>query len=367
MIVWFNCKITDIRPKGGIPGTYGRFNLRPENRFDIARYSFASYVPLAPIVSKFIFNLEMADGHAHQQQEMEHWLTSIFPPDKLILNWFRVNHLAQWRQFQAFIANIDDPLIMPAGNEDHIFMASNINLIAEGLELIKTHPQTTAVLGITHYPECIRSSYFFGGPQPDHHRYFVSFRLENNDSMRVMKREFFNWYVDQIKNPDALMFRTEDWNSIRIPSNLMFTTTAEQFRHFDGYSHVRVGPEIAPPLEIPPGFFNKEVVIRYGFEDRDSNCVNINPLAEKLYAADINGADYKFTLDDIPLFWKPYIKEIIVADNIDNLAMDIARDKYYIDLTKVKIDWHHVGIKFDETNEPPLQWIQPHMKVLVIQ
>lgn len=81
MIVWFNCKISDIRPN-----PQPRYHLRNDNRFDIARYSFASFVPLLPLISKIIFNLEMADGHSHQQAEMEEWLRKIFPADKLIIN-----------------------------------------------------------------------------------------------------------------------------------------------------------------------------------------------------------------------------------------------------------------------------------------
>ena len=53
MIVWFNCKITDERLN---PQNIIRYNLRDDNRFDVARYSFASFAPLEPLVSKFIFN-----------------------------------------------------------------------------------------------------------------------------------------------------------------------------------------------------------------------------------------------------------------------------------------------------------------------
>ena len=358
MIVWFNCKISDIRPN-----PQPRYNLRHDNRFDIARYSFASYTPLEPVVSKFIFNLEMADGHAHQQAEMESWLKSIFPEDKLVLNWYRCNNLAQWKEFQESIADIDDSLIFPTGNEDQIFMAKDIDIITAGLELLNDQTLIPSVLGITHYPEAIRSAYYYGGAQPNHHANYVSLDTGNNDSMRIMKREFFDWYIDQLKNPNAFVFRTEDWNSIVLPTNKMFVATAEQFRHFDGYAHVRVGPDVAPPLEIPPGFFKKSMTIKYGFTERDAACININPCAEQLYAANPNGTDYKFTLEDIPAFWHPYIKEIIVADNVDHQAMAEARDKHYMDLTRVEIDWHHVGVKFDKTNEPPLQWIQPHMIV----
>ncbi len=357
MIIWFNCKITDVRPN-----PQPRYNLRNDNRFDIARYSFASYAPLEPLVSKFIFNLEMADGHAGQEAEMEAWLKSIFPEEKLVLNWYRCNHPSQWHEMQRLMDSIGDDIVYPAGNEDHIFMDSDIETMAKGIELLKQSSQANTVLGISHYPESIRSAFYYNPNQAPVNTY-LSLTMGNNDSIRIMKREFLDWYVAQIQDPNMFVFRTEQWNSITLPTNIILVPTKEQFRHFDGYAHVKVSPDIAPPLEIPPGFFEKKMVIKYGFSERDPDCVNINPMAEHLYAADPNGTDYKFTLNDIPAFWKPYIEEIIVADNIDHQAMTEARDKYYMSLTKVEIDWYHVGVKLDKTNEPPLQWIQPHMIV----
>lgn len=357
MIIWFNCKITDIRPN-----PQPRHNLRNDNRFDIARYSFASYAPLEPLVSKFIFNLEMADGHAGQEAEMEAWLRGIFPEDKLILRWYRCNSPAQWKEVQALMDEIGDDIVYPAGNEDHIFMDSNIDMMTKGIELLKQSSSINTVIGVSHYPEAVRSAYYYNRyqtPQAD----YVSLESGNNDSIRIMKRAFLDWYVDQIKDPNMFVFRTEQWNSIVLPTNNILVSTKEQFRHFDGYAHVHVSPDIAPPLEIPPGFFEKSMTIKYGFTERDPGCVNINPCAEHLYAADPTGTDYKFTLEDIPAFWHPYIKEIVVADNVDHQALTEARDKHYIDLTRIEINWHHVGVRFDKTNEPPLQWIQPHMIV----
>lgn len=355
MILWFNCKISDIRPN-----PQPRYNLRNDNRFDIARYSFASYAPLEPLVSKFIFNLEMADGHAGQEAEMEAWLKSIFPEDKLIMRWYRCNHPSQWHDMQKLMDEIGDPIVYPAGNEDHIFMDSNINTMVIGLELLKNAPSPNVVIGVSHYPEGIRASYYYNREQSPQHNY-VSLISGNNDSIRVMRREFLDWYIAQIKDPNMFVFRTEQWNSITLPNNLILVPTKEQFRHFDGYAHVKVSPDVAPPLEIPPGFFEKSMVIKYGFDKRDPNCVNINPMTKHLYAADPNGTDYKFTLDDIPAFWKPYIKEIIVADNVDHQAMAQARDKHYLDLTKIEIDWFHMGVKLDASNEPPEEWVYPHL------
>jgi hypothetical protein len=108
----------------------------------------------------------------------------------------------------------------------------------------------------------------------------------------------------------------------------VYASTKELCRHFDGYNHVGADPGVIPPIAIPLGFFESEIIIKYGFDDRDTNCVNINPLKD-LVTIDPNGTDYKFVLEDIPLFWRSRIKKIIIADSINHAAMSLARNAHY--------------------------------------
>lgn len=357
MIVWFNCKITDQRLN---PQSVVRYNLKDDNRFDVARYSFASFAPLEPLVSKFIFNLELADEHQGREAEMESWLRSLFPADKLILNWYRANNITQWREIQTLIADIDDDLIFPAGNEDHIFMDSNIDVFAKGLEYIKNDPDPYAVLMTSHWPESIRAAHVYSGTITDCGNY-VTYNMGNNDAIRVMKRSFFNQYIDSINDTAMTVFRTEHWNSIGLVSNKLYIPTKEQFRHFDGYAHVQVGPEVCPPLEIPPGFFDNRMKIRYGFFDREENAVNINPCAENLYTVDpTNGTDYKFIESEIPAFWQSHISGIV--RNIESNDYLDAYDKFLLEMSRIYINWHHVGKVFNDSNWPPATWLNNHTK-----
>ena len=359
MIVWFNCKITDQRLN---PQNIVRYNLRDDNRFDVARYSFASFAPLEPLVSKFIFNLELADGHAGREAEMESWLRSLFPDNKLILNWHRINKISEWREFQESIKDIDDDLIFPAGNEDHIFFDSNIDVFARGLELIKNDPHPYAVLMTSHWPESIRAAYVYRGQLTECGNY-VSYTMPNNDAIRVMKRSFFDQYIESAKDSDALLFRTEHWNNIGIVNNKLYIPTKEQFRHFDGYAHVQIGPDICPPIEIPPGFFDKSMTIRYGYNSRDSNAVNVNPFSENLYTVDNeNGLDYKFIESELPLFWKDYTKEIVKNPDLTDDQAAEGYDTYLLDMTRIYINWYHVGQVFNDTNWPPATWLNNHTK-----
>lgn len=356
MIVWFNCKITDVRLN---PGSVIRYSLRDDNRFDVARYSFASFAALEPLVSKFIFNLELADQHAGREAEMEAWLKSLFPVDKLSLHWYRCNNITQWKEIKQEIDAIDDDLIFPAGNEDHIFMDSNIDVFEEALNTIRASENPYSVLMTSHWPESIRAVHHFKGEKQGN---LVSYKIGNNDAIRVMKKQFFDWYVNIAEgSTDQMLFRTEHWNNIQLPENLIFVPTKEQFRHFDGYAHVGIGPSYTPPLEIPPGFFDRNVRIRYGFSDRDETAVNINPAAESLRTEDpVNGTDYKWCLGDIPAFWKPFLKETSVATDIDELSLNEARDTNLLLTSRQHFNWPHFGISFNEQNYSPASWLNPH-------
>lgn len=359
MIVWFNCKITDVRPN-----PQPRYHLRNDDRFDIAKYSFASYKPLVPVVEKFIFNLEMADAYAGREAEMEAWLRGIFPEDKLSLHWYRCNNVTQWREVQAEMDEVGYDLVFPAGNEDHVFMDSNIEMFTKLIETLEDDFSPKAAIMTSHWQESIRAVNHFGTDTDADIPYYV---IGNNDSIRIMKREFFEWYMDQAPDPEMFLFRTEQWNSIALPNNKMFVPTKEQFRHFDGYAHVGVGPEYAPPLEIPPGFFEKNVKLRFGYSDRLEGWVNVNPLSETLYAEDGQGADYRLMPNDIPAFWADYISEMDESPNADWLAMAEARDIDLLTQSRLHINWPHFNVTFDNTNTPPVKWLNPHMQVTTFE
>ena len=55
----------------------------------------------------------------------------------------------------------------------------------------------------------------------------------------------------------------------------------------------------------------------------------------------IYGHDYKFTLEDIPLFWKPFISYIDVNPKADLTALRYDRDRHYLDVMYAKHASHH--------------------------
>lgn len=330
MIIWYNCKITDNRRTPIGP----RFGLKQSDRFDVARYGFASFAAIESLVSKYIFTLELADDHVGRESEMEEWIRANFPADKLSIRWTRCNTIADWEAMQPELDATGDDTIYLAGNEDYVFFDSSINMWANSLTAIKNDPDPRAVFFMCHYPEQLKAGYSQGSLTADGN--FGVHSEVTSIAMQVIKLDHYREYIAVNKplaaTSDRLIYMMDSF--FQCPgASKVYGPTKELCRHFDGYNHVNADPGVIPPIAIPPGFFEGNMIIKYGFNDRDPSCININPL-KPLVTVDPNGTDYKFTLEDIPLFWRPRIKQVIVADNIDHTAMTSARNQYYLQMGK---------------------------------
>jgi hypothetical protein len=345
MIVWFNCKITDVRltPESAAP----RLNLRLDSRFDIARYTIASYVPLEPLISKIIFNLELAEPYntKEKQQEMEDWITGLFPAEKLKIFWHRCNYLKEWREIQPEIDAVDDDLIFIAGSDDYVFIDSDTSMYEKGLALLSADPSPRAALLNCHYPETLKEAYTRSSTLTECGN-FLNFNFIASYGFAVIKKELYHSFLDNL-DPNKFVFRLDGWEYTDYYEK-WYVPTKELNRHYDGYHHAGIDPNKCSPLEIPKGFFEKNMTIRYGFDDLDPDCVNINPLSTNLRIVDDAAADFKYVLEDIPAFWKPYIKNIEIADNIDHNVMALARDNYFVTQSSACVN-------------VPIEWIQNHL------
>jgi hypothetical protein len=92
MIVLFNVKITDVKMTHPYAGTvYDRASWFPvSNRFDIFKYCLASRAVMAPVVDKFVFYIDLAE-FTPRQEELHEYMLSIFPADKLEIDWYRID------------------------------------------------------------------------------------------------------------------------------------------------------------------------------------------------------------------------------------------------------------------------------------
>lgn len=356
MIVLFNSKITDDRL-----WHYHRYNLQFSDRLDVAKYCFASFAPLADLVSAFVFYLDLAE-FAHRQQELQDWIESVLPKEKVLIHWHRINSITEWREVGEQLAATDYDLILPAASwEDHIFWDSSTSVLEQGMDLILADPAFNATLPISHYPEQMRYAYSRTptvGQLTDCGNYVI-YTTPDDQPHRIMKRSFFEHYLAQPHDPNKMLYRIEQFFQIPGEINRLYQPTKEILRHFDGYSNIEMGGDVCPPLAIPPGFFDCNITIKYGFDNYDPAAVNINPLKQLRIIDPVNGTDYRFSLEDIPLFWKPFIKNIEIADGVNLQTLRQARNDYFKEMIKIDCVTAH-GI-FNQSTKVPESWIANHM------
>jgi len=361
MIVLFNVKITDVKMSWPYAGTtYVRAPWFPvSNRFDIFKYCLASRAVMSPVVDKFIFYVDLAE-FSPRQQELEEYMYSIFPKDKLEVHWYRIDRTQKWRDLcnERFIN--DNELIWYEGNDDHIFIDSNIDMISASIATLNADTDPLAVMYYSHWPEQMRMSLAFDGKLTEDGN-FIKFQWDTVDSLLLMKAGRFKRYWFETDCGEDNMYRTDPlgWQyGYKIPGTV-YSPTRELVRHYDGYSHVgELLGTIAPPLYVPPGFLEGKMKVRVGYPERRDGWTNLYSAAERLYSIDPNGAEARWTEEDIPLFWKPYISEIDVNPNQDVDTLQQARDAAFLAMTRIPLKAH--GYEFNYECHPA-EWFTNHL------
>lgn len=355
MILLINVKIT----KFGL-SHYARASWLPEyDRVDIFKYCLTSYAAMLPLIDKCEFYIELAPEFADRREELENYIRSIYPGHKLNLNWYRHYYSRDWKQWCDTMQLKDDDIIWFAGNDDHIFMDYDLSVVKAGIKLLKEDCELLGQVYYSHWHEQIRLAYHEGGKLTDDKKYIVRpFHTFDAITMMAAYRWKKYWETDwgdlQVWRTDAL------WHVNYQLTGNVYTPTRELVRHYDGYSHVSTDiANIASPLFIPPGFFEKEMTIRVGKSTRDNSCTNFNPASEWLYNFSEAGTDYRWLLEDIPLFWRGHIKHLDVNySNYQNLIA--ARNAAYVASTRVPLSTYNVN--FTHENAVPLDWISNNIR-----
>ena len=359
MQVLFNVKITDVKMTWPYAGTvYDRAEWFPvSNRFDIFKYCLASRAVMEPLVDKFIFYIDLAE-FSPRQVELEQYMLSIFPADKLELNWYRIDRTAQWRKLSEQFD--DSQLIWYEGNDDHIFIDSNLDLIAAAKDTLNADHDPNAVVYYSHWPEQMRMSLINQGKLTDDGN-FIKFQWDTVDSLLLMKASRFKRYWHETDCGEDNMYRSDSlgWQyKLKIPGTV-YSPTRELIRHYDGYSHVgKLLGTIAPPLYIPYGFLENSMKVRVGYPERLEGWTNLYSAAERLYSIDPNGADARWCEQDIPLFWRSRISELDINPNQNTQALEQARDAALLAMTRIPMKAH--GHEFNYECHPS-EWFSKHL------
>lgn len=334
MILFCNTFITEnpVNPLWGYQKKIPRINLKQYSSFDIFKYSLAS-LAVAYNWSKVIFKISLDDCYKHKQNELEQFIKINFSKYKLILEWKRNEYQNEWKKDYDLL---NDNLIWYYCNHDHIFLDSSKEYLLSLVNNIKN--ETLCSVEFSHWPECIRTikqglyphplKSFICSPTYNINNNYISVDSTNFDSIQIITKElYYRWWFEgefnhiKLPRPDFFGIGLAEIKSV--PVHKTIAPLKEICRHFDGYQHIHpiIDNNQCPALDIPFGFFENNIKIRYGYDDYKEEWVNINPKNPHYYAYHKSGTDYKFTINDLPLVWKDKISVIDSNPDIDEEEM----------------------------------------------
>lgn len=340
MVLIFNVYLTDS--PGNPYVSLDRKLLKQYSKLDVTKYSLCS-LAVACKWTRVLVNIE-CDPAIYAQKDIDglpNFVKGVFKDTDIVFSPIRVKYQNDWKNLHK---QINSDFVFLLCNHDHIFLDSDTSylndMIAAARQQIDKHP----TIMMSHWPElirCAKSGYIdLSETYPrqlnkkyEHASYGITQEGVYVESFNIITKElYYNWFftgnwpdvplprADGLHGHTNLVSLREDLG-IPLPTQVAITPYKEQLRHFDGYMHQRIDNNKCPSLDIPTGFFQSNIKIRYGYSDYKENWVNINPKKENYRAFNLDGTDYKTTMQDIPLFWNGRVSEVDINPEVNEEEM----------------------------------------------
>jgi hypothetical protein len=351
MILFINVFISDHR-RFGIH--YNRYGLPGNNRLDIFKYSLASLAALNPLWSWVVIYCELGPNYFDRWFELEAFIGGLFEKKKYVLYKNRCCTQKQWQEaYRRDLEPRSDWLIWYQGNDDHVFLDYKLDQIENITQAMYKDQEEYISCMYSHWPEYVRFVMEGKGWREEHAAVYWSL---NTDAIHIVsKPSFYRWWFhfdwgggDNLVRSDFIKFSKKCPTKCYVPYR-------ELVRHFDGYSHSMHLPDCCPPLHIPQGFFKSNIKILYGGTEKRPGWTHINPLLPYRTVMP-NGADFRYALDEIPLFWKNRISTFEIIE-------DIPKGNAYRARNLEKLNILEPGRKFAGRSLPvmPINWAEHYL------
>ena len=293
--------------------------LRPSTKYDIFRFTLASY---SQINFDYVFiNYSLESEHSNQNyQSLDQYITELFPA--AVISHERSDTPAKFFSFLDNLNIPDDSWVFFSPNNDHPFigspsyfnsLVSHINAIIPNLDT----DRRPCIL-YSHFTESVND---LRPTDPKWGYYSNNFKsviyedrtvvacIDNKDlldSIKIFKYSDLLFLFSQYKTLTTRCVRLEDLpcyssGPLRL---LTFQPTEELCHHYDSYTHLI---DHIRPLQIPLGFFDSRIHIAYGYDSNIPQCLNIHPLRLD--------ADLTLEYSDIPPFILSRTSKILIADH----------------------------------------------------
>lgn len=308
-------------------GYYHRGLLPSSNKVDIFKYMLSSFSVMYNWDWANIY-FELDEPYKDRETELINYIVELFDDCSLTVSSKRLFTPKDWRKKTDLILEYNtDNLICFFCNHDHIFIDNNLDYFSKGIDILKNDNSKYKSLYPTHQPELMT---IIAPPcLTEKEQGYASSEIESGDGVQIINSEILkHWFID---NPPQENFGKTDGKVKTVKARTYVPLKKELIRHFDGYNC-----PVCTPLTIPPGFFDNNIKIRYGYDDWKEDCVNINPLLP--YRRDIqSGTDLKITLEDIPYFWRDKISDVDVNKQYpEEFLVEAARESYLEQCTYFK-------------------------------
>ena len=292
----------------GIP--YNRFNLPHRTKGEVFLYTLHSYKTIE--WSKVIIYCEMNELFPDKEKYYQE-IKNIFPNCEL----YKTRNAYQWQWQSAIdkLDDIDDDLIWFAGNHDHTYIARDHKQLESLIDSLKNCEEEYFGAVYSHHPEICARYMRYPVFEWKHESKLVSSCYANFASaIMILNKNLFKYWWFKNDYGDNFLPRPDWANGANCQSlrHKIFFPVQELCRHFDGHEFGSYSFDIndIPPLDIPEGFWDKNIKIDFLTEKRNGNNIWVNPLIPNYFVKDLDGVDYKCLIEDLPLFWKDRISEI---------------------------------------------------------
>jgi len=283
-----------------------RYSFKDFSKQEIFLYTLESYKVID--WKEVIIYCGLDDNYTDKEQFYQQIL-KIFPEANLFK--FRNAYQKEWQIAIDKICEIDDDLIWYAGNHDHPYLAPNniqLDLIIEALNNCDEKYKGAIY---SHHPDnlsWLMNTSFFDWKYES--KGVCSYHAKRAEGIMIVNKALFrNWWFDY-NYGDSFIPRADWVNGCKSELAKIFLPVNVLCHHFDGYnlgSYMYHTCDV-PPLEIPEGFWDNQIIIDYCSNYKKEGNTLVNPNMPNKIIKD--GADLRCMLEDLPLFWKGRIKKI---------------------------------------------------------
>ncbi len=280
---------------------------RWQKKIDVVKYTLASYSVIE--WDRVIIRFECEDQD--QTSDFTAYCRGLFPSADIFNG--RSATAEKYSDALSAINECDETWIFFSPNNDHPYLADPDNLIryvsiADRISIV--YPMDTVGLVFSHFTEGMVDNRI---TDPQWGYFGLKFKkivYEDDevivsrsnkaplDSCQIFKLGYLKQIFSSTKNTGRVIRLEDTEHHSSLEHNVIqICPKTELCRHYDSYGHIM---NYVPPLFIPDGFFEKNIKIRYGYDNAIKGWVNVNPLKESIGLE----VDLLNLIGDIPSFWK---------------------------------------------------------------